>query len=219
MAKKKESKISSIVYTPATYKLSAKAFSDNPWLSQAVGKEKRLRTNIFEKAARLFEIEQPKSNDYVKIVGLDDSQKRIYRWIHKEYIASNINCENFKVIVPEANGSGKIGEPLASPFVFGPYTGHTETFISIGSFASEKEALSVLKYICTKFVRTLLATKKVTQHTLPDVWDNIPLQDFTESSNIDWSKDIPDIDQQLYDNYKLSKEEREFIEKNVQPMD
>jgi hypothetical protein len=219
VAKKKESKISSIVYTPATYKLSAKAFSDNPWLSQAVGKEKRLRTNIFEKAARLFEIEQPQSNDYVKIVGLDDSQKRIYRWIHKEYIASNINCENFKVIVPEANGSGKIGEPLASPFVFGPYTGHTETFISIGSFASEKEALSVLKYICTKFARTLLATKKVTQHTLPDVWDNIPLQDFTESSNIDWSKDIPDIDQQLYDNYKLSKEEREFIEKNVQPMD
>ena len=225
LAKKEESKFSSIIYTPATYKLSSKAFSDNAWLSQVVGKEKRLRTNIFEKAAKLFESEQPKSSDYVMIVGLDDSLKRIYRWIHKEYIAPNINCEKYKVIVPEANGSGKIGEQLASPFVLGPNTGHTETFISIGSFSTEKEAIAALKYICTKFVRILLATKKVTQHTLPDVWDNIPIQNFTKSSDIDWSKNISEIDQQLYKKYGLDKPTEEgydlvkFIEESVIPMD
>ena len=89
----------------------------------------------------------------------------------------------------------------------------------IGNTKTQIEAENCKKYLFTKFARALLGALKVTQNNPKGSWAKIPLQDFTESSNIDWSKDIPDIDQQLYDNYKLSKEEREFIEKNVQPMD
>jgi hypothetical protein len=47
----------------------------------------------------------------------------------------------------------------------------------------------------------------------------VPLQDFTSSSDIDWSKSVAEIDQQLYDKYDLSEEEREFIESMIKPME
>ena len=64
----------------------------------------------------------------------------------------------------------------------------------------------------------LLGTLKITHNNSSDVWKNIPLQNFTNKSNIDWSKSISEIDQQLYKNYNLSKDEIAFIEENVQPM-
>ena len=50
------------------------------------------------------------------------------------------------------------------------------------------------------------------------IWANIPLQDFTANSDIDWSKSIAEIDQQLYVKYGLSEEEVAFIEKMIKPM-
>jgi hypothetical protein len=44
-------------------------------------------------------------------------------------------------------------------------------------------------------------------------------QDFTENSDLDWSKSIYEIDQQLYKKYGLSKEEIDFIEEKVQAME
>ena len=49
-------------------------------------------------------------------------------------------------------------------------------------------------------------------------WINVPLQDFTTNSDIDWSKSIPEIDKQLYKKYGLSAEEVEFIESKVREM-
>jgi len=43
-------------------------------------------------------------------------------------------------------------------------------------------------------------------------------QDFTENSDLDWSKSISEIDQQLYKKYGLSQEEIDFIEEKVQAM-
>ena len=59
---------------------------------------------------------------------------------------------------------------------------------------------------------------KVTQDNKQKVWVNIPVQDFTSNSDIDWSKSIPEIDQQLYRKYGLSEEEINFIETNVKEM-
>lgn len=46
----------------------------------------------------------------------------------------------------------------------------------------------------------------------------IPLQDFTDKSDIDWSKSISEIDQQLYKKYGLVDDETEFIESHVKEM-
>ena len=78
--------------------------------------------------------------------------------------------------------------------------------------------MAVQKYIATQFVRTLVATLKATQNNTRDVWENVPLQDFTLSSDIDWTQSIENINKQLYIKYKLGKEEIEFIETMIQPM-
>ncbi|GJG36317.1 hypothetical protein [Prevotella lacticifex] len=47
----------------------------------------------------------------------------------------------------------------------------------------------------------------------------MPLQDFTSSSDIDWTKSVHDIDLQLYDKYGLTDDERQFIETHVKAME
>ena len=65
----------------------------------------------------------------------------------------------------------------------------------------------------------MLGTLKATQHNPKDTWANVPMQDFTASSDIDWSKSIPKIDAQLYAKYGLTDEEIDFIEKMIKPME
>jgi len=59
---------------------------------------------------------------------------------------------------------------------------------------------------------------KITQHNIQETWLNVPLQDFTTNSDIDWSKAIPEIDKQLYKKYGLSADEISFIESKVREM-
>jgi hypothetical protein len=47
----------------------------------------------------------------------------------------------------------------------------------------------------------------------------VPIQDFTASSDIDWSQSIADIDLQLYKKYKLTNDEISFIENSIKPME
>ena len=65
----------------------------------------------------------------------------------------------------------------------------------------------------------MLSILKIDQHNEKDTWKYVPLRDFTSNSDIDWSKSITEIDQQLYAKYRLSDEEIQFIEENVQPME
>ena len=60
---------------------------------------------------------------------------------------------------------------------------------------------------------------KVTQDNLPGTWACIPKQDFTSTSDIDWSQSIANIDQQLYRKYGLATDEIAFIESHVKEMD
>ena len=47
----------------------------------------------------------------------------------------------------------------------------------------------------------------------------VPLQDFTRASDLDWSKSIPEIDQQLYAKYGLDESEIRFIETHAKEME
>ncbi|MBP5644379.1 MAG: DEAD/DEAH box helicase, partial [Bacteroidales bacterium] len=134
------------------------------------------------------------------------------------------NIEKYKVIIAESDGAaGQIGKPIPAqicgiPCVGNPYDSASSTFMSIGAFDSEEQAVNCSTYIKTKFLRCLLGILKVTQHTPPSVWAYIPLQDFTSSSDINWSATIEDIDMQLYQKYNLSDKEIAFIEKTIKPM-
>ena len=161
-------------------------------------------------------------HDYYKILGLVEGE-RTYRWILKKYMVprypTNNNLSGYKVFIPKASGNGNFGEKLSKPVIAGPDISATPSFISIGNFSTEIEAVNTEKYIRTKFARTLLSVLKITQDIVPSKWAYVPIQDFTDHSDIDWSKSLSEIDSQLYKKYGLSNDEIDFIEKNVQPME
>ena len=134
------------------------------------------------------------------------------------------NISTYKVVISKADGAaGKIGSPipariLGQVVVLNPNCVYTDTFIGIGNFQTIYEAEACRKYIMSKFARTMLGTIKVTQDNSKELWANVPMQDFTPDSDIDWSKSIPEIDAQLYAKYGLSEEEIAFIESMIKPM-
>ena len=113
----------------------------------------------------------------VTILGLIKN-KRYYRYIEKKYIEENHgNLEDYKVIVPASNGSGAIGEVLSTPLIGEPLIGYTQSFIGIGSYKTKSEANACLKYVKSKFARTMLGILKITQHNHKGTWKYVPLQD------------------------------------------
>lgn len=195
-------------------------YADYPEAEEKIssdGKERRIVTSSFSKLPCFTECQT--SNDAVRILGLGESNRRIYKWIERKYIEDNGNLDNYKVIVPKANGSGAIGEVLSTPLIGEPLIGYTQSFIGIGSVSTESEAEAILKYVKSKFARVMLGILKITQDNPPERWALVPLQDFTLASDINWSKSISEIDQQLYAKYGLSDEEIEFIESHVKEMD
>lgn len=212
--------LSNFVYPNHSYRFTELLYKENPWAEKRLSKENRynVTTNAFKAMSELFYNEKPKEGNFIKIFGRDEKLSRTAKWISANYISVPNNYSFYKLFVARANGNGTFGETLTKPFVGEPNSGNTDTFISIGKFQSEIEATDLKKYLSTKFLRALLGTLKVTQDNFAEKWANIPLQDFTSQSDIDWSKSIDEIDKQLYKKYKLRDEEIEFIEKNVKPM-
>lgn len=190
-------------------------------LDSAFPAEVRIRPNYFDKFPDIFRSE--KSGDHnVKIVGLVKGNKRTVRFVEQN-IVNDPNIETWKVFLPKSNGSGALGEVVSTPLTGEPLTGEpltgcTGSFIQFGAFQSQSEAENCMKYLKSRFCRVMLGTLKVTQDNPKSTWKNVPLQDFTNNSDIDWSKSIAEIDQQFYKKYGLSQEEIDFIETRVKAM-
>ncbi len=213
--------MNSIISGRGVYKLSQKALEDFPEIEelQSKGHKTDVGSGAFKILKNIVFFEEiPNSEEYVKVLGLVNL-KREYYWIKKEYLNAPESFEKYKVIMPQANGNGTFGEVISSPLVEFPFVGATETFLSIGGFETEYEAHSALKYIKTKFARAILGILKITQANTRDKWAKVPLQDFSPNSDIDWTKSIPEIDQQLYAKYGLSQDEIDFIEEKVKTME
>ncbi|MEG2934483.1 MAG: hypothetical protein RR842_12990, partial [Gordonibacter sp.] len=176
---------------------------------------KRFRNNIFDKIP-LFQTGEVENS--IQVLGIQNNQ-RTWKYFPKKYTEANHESLNqWKVLVPRANGSGVLGEVLSTPLIGLPLVGYTQSFIGIGSFENELEAQACLKYVKTKFARVLLGILKITQDNDRGVWRFIPLQNFTATSDIDWSQSISDVDRQLYAKYGLSDDEITFIESHVKEM-
>lgn len=176
-----------------------------------------MKSNIMERLQSVFYDEKPSDGkEYILIAGRNDNS-RCFKYIRADYVNKVKNLNFYKVFIPKANGSKELG-CTGQMDVFGPNTGYTETFFSAGSFKTKEEAVALLKYMKSKFARALFGILKRTQNVTPSTWRLVPLQDFTSSSDIDWSLSISEIDAQLYKKYKLTKEEIAFIESNVKEM-
>ncbi len=210
--------LNNIIY-PQNKFILGELYKDFPFLRECIGsdgKEKRLTTSIFE-LTEIFK-DSRNSNEELCILGLVKNV-RTYKYILPQYIESHENLMKYKVLVPKSNGTGALGEVLSTPLIGEPLIGYTQSFISIGSFDNPKEAEACLKYIKSKFARVMLGILKVTQDNSKEVWRLVPLQNFTETSDIDWSKSVAEIDKQLYEKYGLEQSEIDFIESKIKPME
>ena len=221
ISKKSFKGMSNMVVTRTAYRLTQKLHDDYPEAINQLSKGHAfdMSTNIFDRLPQIFHNNKPCDNfDYVKIYGREKNQ-RVYKYVRADYVNGPQNFGKYKIYLPSGSGNGVFGEVISSPVIGEPFVGATETFISIGCFDTEEEAMNLIKYIKTKCARTMLNVLKITQHLTPDVWKYVPLQDFSIDSDINWNTSIKNIDMQLYKKYGLSDEEINFIETNVKEME
>lgn len=199
---------------------TAKMHKDYPDAAALIGSPNdkfSIRTAAFSELPFVFHTVEPDDgHEYARILGLSGRQ-RVIRFIRREYITGAQSFDKWKVAVPKANEIKPFGH-MAPTEVIGPGVGVTQTFITIGAFDTENEADSCRKYLLTKFARAMLYILKVTQDNPRGTWLHVPLQDFTATSDIDWSQSIPEIDQQLYAKYGLDADEIALIESRVKKM-
>ena len=121
----------------------------------------------------------------------------------------------YKIFVTRNYGKGAFGEIPAGLIIASPNVACTESFIQIGEFENRNEAENCLKYLKSKFFRTLVSIRKHDQGAPRGVYEYVPDQDFSYNSDINWNDTIENIDKQLYKKYNLTNDEIEYIEKNV----
>ena len=209
--------IVSIIYIQNNLCLDT-VYADYPDLRAKIssgGKDRRFESNIFDKLEAFTETQN--SNSDIHTVGIVGG-KRVWRYIDPKYVDLNhANLYKHKLIVAGA-ASSEFGSCL-SDFIFGkPQDAFTRSFISFGASDNKKEIENIATYLKTKFARALLFSLKTSQHNNANTWANVPLQDFTKKSDIDWSLSIPEIDEELFKKYKLTQKEKAYINKNVKEM-
>ncbi|MDD4096818.1 MAG: Eco57I restriction-modification methylase domain-containing protein [Oscillospiraceae bacterium] len=217
---------SSIIYNRGAYRYTDKLDADFPGArAQAQGStEFRVESSAFDQLKQIFFDNKPDDgNTYIQLLGLQKN-KRVYKWVRRDYISEHTSLTKYKVFISKSNGaSGTLSDTAARmismPLVGNPLIGSTETFLSVGAFYSKDEAKAALDYVRSKFARVLLGVLKVTQDNTSEKWKYVPLQDFTTASDIDWSKSISEIDRQLYKKYELDESEIAFIEAHVKEME
>lgn len=134
---------------------------------------------------------------------------------HKEWI------DRWKVYVPRANNIGtELNDDNLNSFIGEPNSVCTEAYIVVGAgkINDKSSAMNVSKYLTTKFVRFLHRQAKASQDASSKTYKFIPIENFTNESDIDWSKSINEIDEQLFNKYGLSIEEREHIKSSIKDM-
>lgn len=119
----------------------------------------------------------------------------------------------------EPDKEGMFNVITKSTRVISPNEVCTHSYFLIGNYDNKVEADNNLKYLKTRFLRFLLMMSLSAVNLSKLVFGFVPLQDFTDNSDIDWSKSIPEIDKQLYAKYGLDDCEIEFIESMIKPME
>ena len=138
---------------------------------------------------------------------------------------NNELVKKWKVFTSKGNGgAGILSDDKAVAILGKAYVGNqnsacTDSLIPIGSFDTQIEAENLQKYMTGKFLRFMVGILKVSQNVSQNVYQFVPIQNFKNVSDIDWSKTISEIDQQLYAKYGLTQDEINYIEEKIKSID
>ncbi len=131
-------------------------------------------------------------------------------YVDKKYIRKGLDLvDKYKVFVPRVWGAGISETDWVHPFVVGPNSCSTETYLTVGPFDNEETAKNAVSYMQTKFFHFMIALIKNTQQAMKKVYSFVPLQDFS----------CPWTDADLYAKYGLTDKEIAFIESMIKPLE
>ena len=138
-----------------------------------------------------------------------DKGKRKTAFVDRRTITKNAHdIDTIKVFIPKAGGSGNDPQVLGKPEMYPANSVCSQTFL-YAPFKSEKEAKNFITYFKTKFFRAVVSSVKISQDAFSSVYRFVPMQDYSH----------PWTDMMLYKKYDLSKEEIDFIESTISPME
>lgn len=148
------------------------------------------------------------------VKGKKGGAKRTSGYISKEIVPDKIGIDQYKLFFTTSYSTNATIPP--ETIVAEPNEICTETFLMIGPFETIEERDNCNKYIHTSFFRTLLYFRRGSMQVNKSVFEYIPLQNFTNKSDIDWSKSLDEINLFLYKKYNFTENEINFIKSNIE---
>ena len=136
---------------------------------------------------------------------------RKVEWTNLEAVtASQDLVPKYKTLMHRAYGEDHDGpySVVANPFVAGPNSACTDTYLVIGSFDTEAEAQNLAAFLRTKFARFLIWLRMNTQDIRKDLFSFVPDLDWTRS----WTED------DLHARYGLTEDEIDVIDHQIREM-
>jgi len=132
-------------------------------------------------------------------------------YIRPDQIPSNSDyADKNKVLVSKASpGGDEYPHAIFSkPFVAGPGSVSTETYLIVDFVDSTKHGENLVAYMNTRFFRFLVSLIKNTQNISKGSFAFVPILDLST----EWT------DEMLYERYDISADERAFIESMIKEM-
>lgn len=150
------------------------------------------------------------------------ASKGNFGYIENESVKKNRDMIfKWKVITPFANNIGtNLPDDNLNTMISEPKSIVSETYLVIGGNLNldVESCKRIEKYLKTKFVRYLIRISKANQNGTRGTYKFVPMQNFKYDSDLDWSKTVTEIDEQLFNKYQLSAEEKEHINKTIKDM-
>lgn len=177
-------------------------------------------TNPGQSSKTPFVIYNESNKDHSTLLHLIKKNGRCTAFVSRKDVKKNIqDIDKPKILIPGAYGAGESfpHQILGQPIFSSSNSVCSQSYLYV-AFNTVLEAKNFLKYVKTRFLRVLVSASKVSQHAMSKVYRFVPMQDFTEKSDIDWSKSVEGIDKQLYTKYGLTDDEINFVESMIKPM-
>lgn len=186
-----------------------------------------LKTACFRSYENQF-LERPDNRHFMKmLVGAakKGGEKRDFYWVcpsdnfqrnegrNRDEAIHLENSEKWKIVFPEA---GTVEKVPAKTYIFGGGVIFTDKYLCF--FTDDKRsAINANKYFNTSFYRAGISSKMTGWHKFASWHSLVPIQDFSDDSDIDWSGSLKSIDEQLYRKYGFTDDDIEAINRFVIP--
>ena len=182
-----------------------------------------IESDFIENNPNLYSLEPEQFHNPVRLLTNDRSGsagRAKWFYIDRITIEKNINLiDHYKVAMPSAYPKQKLSSGIptikqvlsrASEIIqiFEPNEVFGRSKMLIFHSCEKIDVENFMKYTQTRFFAYMVLNEPNRSFTFGFV---IPLLDFTVNSDIDWSKSLSEIDQQLFSKYNLSQNEIDFI--------